>query len=189
MGQITSRIGKFNNLYGNFGESLASNFLLFGDAIKSNFGNVAFEDVRDRLKNLSYGLSELRNLSPFTGPAMNLLKQWVFTPLADGFKGLILMLKEGFQEMFTKFEESFSRIKSSNFPSFQMGTSFVPRDTLAYLHRGESVIPAGESQTINFSSPNIYITGTGLDAREIADKIKAFLNDTWARELGSLARR
>ena len=75
------------------------------------------------------------------------------------------------------------------FPSFKMGTNFVPRDTLAYLHRGEKVIPEKENyQTINFSSPNIYITGTGLDAREIADEIKRELNIQWSQELGRLSR-
>ncbi len=55
---------------------------------------------------------------------------------------------------------------------FASGTDFVPRDGLAYLHRGEKVIPARESRTAS-NSMVFNFTVNGQVNRATADQIAA----------------
>lgn len=56
-------------------------------------------------------------------------------------------------------------------PRYAMGTDFVPRDQLAFVHRGEKIIPAGRNR--GMGAPNINIP-IHIDARgATSDFIKA----------------
>ena len=65
---------------------------------------------------------------------------------------------------------------------------FIPHTGLYKLHRGETVVPA-EENNLNFSPTINIMSGSGMDARAIANMIKMELNQQWASELGRLARR
>jgi hypothetical protein len=59
----------------------------------------------------------------------------------------------------------------------------VPQEGLYHLHKGETVVPSTQSL---FFSPNVYINTTGsVDI----NNIKSSLNESWANELGRMARR
>src|SRR3990167_292761 len=62
---------------------------------------------------------------------------------------------------------------------------YIPHDGLYKLHAGESV---NQSNSMNFA-PNISIeVGSGVNASELASRIRMELDQQWARQLGNLSR-
>lgn len=68
------------------------------------------------------------------------------------------------------------RRRNNRLPGYANGIAYVPDTRLAWLHRGETVTPAREVGSRNFSS-NLYvekmIMGGGTDARGLADEMAA----------------
>ena len=64
----------------------------------------------------------------------------------------------------------------SGIPGYANGIQFVPDTRLAWLHPGETVTPARQVTSRNYSS-NLYvekmIMNNGTDARGLADEIAA----------------
>jgi len=57
----------------------------------------------------------------------------------------------------------------SNLPKYEQGTPYVPEDGLAYLHKGEAVIPADKNRggvVININAPTYGISGFAEMMRE-----------------------
>lgn len=97
-------------------------------------------------------------------------------------RGIIMLLPQPLEKLVLKFFKLDEKPKGSN----QTG-GVIPYTGLYKLHRGETVLPP--EQNLNFS-PTINITGgSGMDAISISRMIKMELNQTWAAELGRLARR
>ncbi len=63
---------------------------------------------------------------------------------------------------------------------------FIPQDGLFKLHAGEQVVPS--NQSLNFN-PSIVINVNRESDSGIIDRLKAELNESFARGLGNLARR
>jgi hypothetical protein len=64
--------------------------------------------------------------------------------------------------------------KAFGIPLYQKGTDYVPKTGLAYLHKGEKVIPAGQSSstTTVTISPQITINSSGdASPKEIAKEV------------------
>ena len=68
------------------------------------------------------------------------------------------------------------RRRNNRIPGYANGIAYVPDTRLAWLHPGETVTPAREVGSRNFSS-NLYvekmIMGGGTDARGLADEMAA----------------
>ena len=63
-------------------------------------------------------------------------------------------------------------VGSGNVPRMATGTDFVPRDMLAFLHKGEAVVPAKENkQGGNNITIHITMAGDRQDGRRITDEI------------------
>jgi len=65
-----------------------------------------------------------------------------------------------------------------NIPSYDVGTDYVPADTLAMVHKGERIIPADQNKTYNDGgmTNHFIINGTDLNKKEIADEIMVRLD-------------
>lgn len=79
------------------------------------------------------------------------------------------------------FKNILAGIASGSIPSYKSGVDFVPEDTLAYLHRGEEVVPAdGKRPSIQINSPLIHIEGNLIADKntfnEFVDEIDYALN-------------
>lgn len=54
-------------------------------------------------------------------------------------------------------------------PSYDVGTSYVPRDMVAMVHQGERIIPAAQNKGGGGQNINVYVTGTNAaDVRRAA---------------------
>ena len=179
----------FNNIHTNFksfadkwrnlaGIIIASN-LDMTEKLKLNLGNI-FPNQLNGLSKISKGLNFNRiNPSNFF-PSF---KKGGFVEHTAAYK-----LHKG-EAIIPK--ESIARIIGwkNFFPSFKEG-GVIPNTGLYKLHKNEFVVPEGESQQTTISpSFTININGAGLDARELAEKIKSELNAAWAAELRHLSRQ
>src|SRR3990167_1192297 len=98
----------------------------------------------------------------------NSIKETVSNMIPEPIKKIGGAIKSGFNKIFNK---------------KQFG-GFIPQTGMYQLHAGEQVIPA--NQTLSFAPIiNISTTSGGLDI----SRLKSELNESWARQLGSLARR
>jgi TP901 family phage tail tape measure protein len=63
-------------------------------------------------------------------------------------------------------------------PSFDVGTSYVPNDMIAQIHKGERIIPASENNANSLSSVyniNMTVNGGNANANDIADQVMSKL--------------
>ena len=79
------------------------------------------------------------------------------------------------QQFATKIFSSFAGSFAGSIPSFDVGTPYVPRDTLAMVHKGERILTAdenrdfmkgGDTKIINVMDPSVVGDYLGTDAGE-----------------------
>jgi hypothetical protein len=74
-----------------------------------------------------------------------------------------------------------NKISGANYklPSYDVGIGYVPEDQIAQLHKGERVLTAEENKNFSTSGPitnNIYINGSDLNKKEIAEAVMVELD-------------
>ena len=73
-----------------------------------------------------------------------------------------------------------------NFPDikpFQRGTNFVPQDTLALLHKGEAVIPAGMNRGGGGPNITLHVAGSILSEKDIVRVVRDAIRGGGFRDL------
>jgi hypothetical protein len=134
----------------------------------------AFKSAFDDL--ISHGEFSFRKLGQFI--LAELTRKEIFRAIDD----ISLALREAFAgnstsgffssllSLFGRGEISPVTIGAKRIPGYATGTDFVPRDGLAFLHRGEAVIPAAQ----NRGGPTVVITQNIDNRHATADFIKAY---------------
>jgi TP901 family phage tail tape measure protein len=72
-------------------------------------------------------------------------------------------------------------IPNYKLPSYAVGSTYIPQDQIAQLHKGERVLTAQENKTYSSSSPTtniININGSDLNKKEIAQAVMVELDRT-----------
>lgn len=96
--------------------------------------------------------------------------QYQMTPLLmQQAKQAYLMGIQGAEEKFYNLFQT--QYGFPNYPSYQHGTSYVPRTGLAYIHQGEKITPANDNR-VTVSGVQIYVDGSRdpkIVAKEIAE--------------------
>lgn len=134
--QLRGKLDETNDTAADVGRILSSSF---EDAATSG------EKFGDVLKALDRDLAKL------------LLRKAVTEPLDKA----ITRAMEGFD-----FGKIFGGGSSASIPSFDVGTDFVPRDTLAFVHKGERIVPAAENRSGNWQGSSVVINQSiHVDAR------------------------
>lgn len=142
----------------------------------SNFGRSFYNAGRDIFSSLWDGLKDIwSNLSSWVSDKV----EWIANKLA--------FWKKSEREMDTG-SSSFSRGTSSyrNIPQYAVGTPFVPSDQLAFLHKGEAVIPAkynpynggsgvGGGNVLTIEQGDIHFTVQGSMDETILPKVERMI--------------
>ncbi len=126
------------------------------EAVQNTFGTL-LSDLMDRTK--SWKQSMLDAVSSITKALNDLVAKHLAEQLFGPGTGANNILGSIFGSLFG----------GGAIPSFDVGTPYVPRDTLALVHRGERIIPAGQNKGGGQGSPfsvvnNFHITGP-VDSR------------------------
>jgi len=69
-------------------------------------------------------------------------------------------------------------LKKSGVPSFATGTPYVPRDTLAFVHKGEAIIPARENKRQSSGTMTVIFQ---MDSREVTRALLPYIPGELAR--------
>ncbi len=133
--------------------------LTFSSALEDAI--VDFTSLRDVVKGLEQDLLRIGTRKLVTEPLAN----WA----TEMFKGMGSGGGGGFGDILGAIFGGGGQNLSGVFAS---GTDFVPRDGLAYLHRGEKIVPARESRTAS-NSMVFNFTVNGQVNRATADQIAA----------------
>ncbi|WP_026478263.1 phage tail protein [Alkaliphilus transvaalensis] len=157
--------------------------------------------IRDAINNIkegiSNGLSKIKNtwLSVWNDLKCGVLNIW--NDMNSGIKGAINSIIKAMNGMINSMNKISFSVPSwvpviggmswgfnlPNIPALATGTNYIPRDTLAFLHKGEAVVPKKYNPALGGStSANNHIT-IYLDGRKIYEGIDSFLG---AKVLGGV---
>ena len=166
------------------GEGVVDTAQRASDSI-SEIGDKLGEDIIGKAADLSIFAEEAaRNMQ-------SAFADFLFDPFEDGLRGMLKSFVDVIRRMIAEaaaaqiFETLFGTGKDGKsgagtaigsflgglfgggVPKYATGTDYVPRDQLAFVHRGEAIIPAGRNR-----SPSV-IVNTNIDARgSTADSVK-----------------
>jgi TP901 family phage tail tape measure protein len=116
-----------------------------------------------------------------TKQVTQLIDEYIFravqtSPYAQ-FLGRNLSIREGKQS----WDQLLPIVKKANggmvnykLPSYNVGSSYIPQDQIAQLHKGERVLTAQENKSFSSSGPitnNITINGADKNAKQIAQEV------------------
>lgn len=150
----------------------------------TEFWKQAARNMQDAMSNLFFDLMQGK-MSDLVGSFKTMIDRMVANLLASQLLKFLIGDFGTTGQMGGKVGEIFGKIFSP--PSYDVGTSFVPQDQLAYVHRGEAIIPASmnKSGAMGSVSVNNHFTINGtMDTRtqsQIAAQIGLSVNRAMKR--------
>ena len=121
------------------------------------------------------------NLTDVQSGVSHLIDEYVFkavhtSPYAQ-FLGRDLAIKNGkdsWEKVLPIVKKANGGMVNYKLPSYNVGSSYIPQDQIAQLHKGERVLTAQENKSFSSSGPitnNITINGADKNAKQIAQEV------------------